>query len=83
MTLDAIKENLVKVTTDIHLIDSTTLALEAGTPRTENVVLLGAASSIEGFSLTVEQLVDAIKSIVPGRTAEQNVKAFELGVGSI
>ena len=83
VTLDAIKENLVKMTTDIHLIDSTTLASEANTPRTENVVLLGAASSIEGFPLTVEQLVDAIKSIVPGRTAEQNVKAFELGVGSI
>jgi len=30
-----------------------------------------------------KQLVDAIKSIVPGRTVEQNVKAFKLGVGSI
>ncbi len=83
VTLDAIKENLVKVTKDIHLIDSTALASEAGNPRTENVVLLGAASSIDGFPLTAEQLVDAIKSIVPGRTVEQNVKAFELGVGSI
>jgi len=56
---------------------------EAGNPRTENVVLLGAASSIDGFPLTAEQLVEAIKSIVPGKTVEQNVKAFEFGVGSI
>ena len=56
---------------------------EAGNPRTENVVLLGAASSIDSFPLTAEQLVDAIKTIVPGRTVEQNVKAFELGVGSV
>lgn len=83
VTLDAIKENLVKVTKDIHLIDSTSLAMDAGNPRTENVVLLGAASSIDGFPLTAEQLVDAIKSIVPGRTVEQNIKAFELGMGSI
>ncbi len=83
VTLDAIKENLVKVTKDIHLIDSTAIASEAGNPRTENVVLLGAASSIEGFPLTAEQLVDAIKSIVPERTIDQNIKAFELGVGSI
>jgi indolepyruvate ferredoxin oxidoreductase beta subunit len=83
VTLEAIKENLVKVTKDIHHIDSTALASEAGNPRTENVVLLGAASSIDGFPLTAEQLVEAIKSIVPGRTVEQNVKAFELGVGSI
>ncbi len=83
VTLEAIKENLVKVTKDIHHIDSTALASKAGNPRTENVVLLGAASSIDGFPLTAEQLVEAIKSIVPGRTVEQNIKAFELGVGSI
>lgn len=83
VTLDAIKENLVKVTKDIHLIDSTALASEAGNPRTENVVLLGAASRMDGFPLTEEQLVDAIKAIVPGRTVDQNIKAFELGVGSI
>ena len=83
VTLDAIKDNLMKVTSDIHLLDSTALASEAGNPRTENVVLLGAASSIEGFPLTGQQLVGAIKSIVPERTVEQNVRAFELGVGSI
>ncbi len=83
VTLDAIKDNLMKVTTDIHLLDSTSLALDAGNPRTENVVLLGAASRIDGFPLTGEQLLDAIKSIVPERTVEQNIRAFELGVGSI
>lgn len=83
VTLDSVKENLMKVTEDIHLVDSTALASEAGNPRTENVVLLGAASSIDGFPLTEEQLVDAIKSIVPERTVDQNIKAFELGKSSI
>jgi len=81
--LDTIKENLMKVTSDIHFADSTSLASAAGNPRTENVVLLGAASGIDGFPLTEEQLVDAIKSIVPARTVEQNIKAFELGKSSI
>jgi len=56
---------------------------EADNPRTENVVLLGAESSIDNFPLTAEQLVDTIKAIVPGRTVEQNIKAFEFGVGSV
>jgi indolepyruvate ferredoxin oxidoreductase beta subunit len=83
VTLDTIKENLMKVTSDIHLIDSTALASEAGNPRTENTVLLGAASSIDGFPLTAQQLIDAVKSIVPERTVDHNIKAFELGKLSV
>lgn len=83
VTLEAILENLRKVTDSIHLVDSSELAAEAGNPRTENTVLLGAASTIQGFPLTREQLVSAIEATVPPRTVEQNLKAFELGASAL
>ena len=80
--MEQIKENLLKVTEDIRMVDAGALASEAGNPRTENIVLLGAASQAEGFPLSWEQLLDVVKSIVPERTIPENVKAFELGVSS-
>lgn len=79
ITLEQITEKLLQITTDIHVIDAGALSVEAGNPRTENVVLLGMASTLEGFPLTKKQLVDAVKSIVPERTIQENIKAFELG----
>ena len=80
ITLEQITEKLLQITTDIHVIDAGALSVEAGNPRTENVVLLGMASTLEGFPLTKKQLVDAVKSIVPERTIQENLNAFELGM---
>lgn len=79
VTLDEIEKHLQDVTKDIKVIDAKGLAAEAGNPRTENIVLLGAASKSEGFPVNRGQLIDAIKRIVPQRTIEENVKAFSLG----
>lgn len=79
ITLEQIKEQLYQVTKDIRIIDAGALSVEAGNPRTENMVLLGVASQIDGFPYTEDQLMDAVKSIVPERTIPENVKAFELG----
>lgn len=82
ITLEQIKEKLVQVTDKIKIVDAGALAAEAGNPRTENIVLLGASSQVEGFPLTKEQLIEAVKSIVPERTIAENEKAFELGVST-
>lgn len=82
VTLEQVKEKLLQVTEDIRVVDATALAEKAGNPRTENIVLLGLASQLEGFPLTKEQLLDAVKSTVPERTIQENVEAFELGMSS-
>jgi indolepyruvate ferredoxin oxidoreductase beta subunit len=79
VTLDEILEQLQKVTESMKIIDANSLALEAGNPRTENIVLLGAASKINGFPFSRDQLLDAVQKIVPERTIEANIKAFSLG----
>jgi indolepyruvate ferredoxin oxidoreductase beta subunit len=79
LMLDDIRLQLEKATKQVLVVDAVTLAIEAGNPRTENVVLLGAASRLEGFPLKRGQLLQAVNKIVPSRTVEANMKAFELG----
>jgi indolepyruvate ferredoxin oxidoreductase beta subunit len=70
---------LKKVTKNIVTIDARKLASQAGNPRTENIVLLGTASKQAGFPLNDEQIKESIARIVPKRTIEANLKAFDLG----
>jgi indolepyruvate ferredoxin oxidoreductase beta subunit len=79
VTLDDILAQLEKVSKNVKVIDAVALASEAGNPRTENVVLLGTASRVEGFPFGKSQLLDAVEKIVPSRTVEANVNAFDLG----
>jgi len=83
VTLDQVVEQLRKRTDRVWSIDANALAEEAGNPRTENVVLLGAASRVEGFPLPRDALVEAVKKAVPERTVAANLAAFELGEKSL
>ena len=59
------------------LLDADSLATEAGSPLSQNVVMLGAASS--AMPLKPESLLEAVKRLVPKKTIEINIQAFELG----
>ncbi len=60
-------------------IDTISLAKKAGSPLTANVVMLGALSTLRDFPLKEEVLKEALLSLVPPRTRDMNLKAFELG----
>jgi len=62
------------------IVDSETLAKEAGTVKAQNIVLLGAASSF--LILKEESLLRTIDALFRGRgptVLEANLKAFALG----
>jgi indolepyruvate ferredoxin oxidoreductase beta subunit len=59
------------------LLDADRIAQEAGSPLSQNVVMLGAASHT--MPLRPESLLSAVKSLVPQKTIEINVRAFEMG----
>jgi indolepyruvate ferredoxin oxidoreductase beta subunit len=61
----------------ICLLDADSLADEAGSPLSANVVMLGAASSV--MPLKPESLLEAVRRLVPKKTIDINVKAFESG----
>jgi indolepyruvate ferredoxin oxidoreductase, beta subunit len=69
--IEALKEHT------LCLPDADKMAEEAGSPLSQNVVMLGAASP--SIPLKPESLLDAVKSLVPKKSIDINVKAFELG----
>lgn len=71
--LEAIEKTGVKLTS----IDALSLAVEAGSPKAVNVVLIGVMAS--KMDLPKETWLEAIKQTVPEKFLEMNLKAFELG----
>lgn len=59
------------------LLDADKMAAEAGSPLSQNVVMLGAAS--HSIPLKSGSLLEAVKRLVPKKTVEINTKAFEMG----
>jgi indolepyruvate ferredoxin oxidoreductase beta subunit len=59
------------------MLDAEALACEAGSPRSANIVLMGAASYGLPFREATWHAV--IESRVPARTVEANLRAFALG----
>jgi len=62
---------------DALLIDAEGIACAAGSPRSANIVLLGALS--RGLPFPVELWRDVISARVPQKTIEGNLAAFDLG----
>lgn len=62
---------------DAVFIDADTIACRAGSPKSANVVLMGALSVGLSFETDLWNQVIALR--VPQRTVEANLRAFELG----
>jgi len=62
---------------DLCLLDADAIAADAGSVLAQNVVMLGAASG--AMPLKPESLVAAVRKLVPPKTIEVNIKAFEMG----
>ncbi len=58
-------------------LDALPLAVEAGSPKAVNVVLIGAMA--KNTDIDKEIWLDAVKVCVPEKFLELNLKAFELG----
>lgn len=64
-------------------LDATEIAIEAGTSKAMNVVMLGALASLPTNPVPRKILEEAIKDRVPPKTIEVNLKAFELGFNKV
>lgn len=73
----AIDEKLQARLKNVRVVDGLALAEQAGNARTVNTVLLGALSNT--LEPSHEQWIAAIRSLVPERFQDVNLKAFELG----
>ena len=61
----------------IQALDALSLANEAGSPKTVNIVLMGCAS--KEFDIPYDRWIKAIENTVAPKVVEMNKKAFDLG----
>ena len=74
---EALVDSLTAAGIDVDAIDALSLAVEAGTAKAVNLVLLGRLSKY--FDFTQEEWMEAIEKSVPPKFLELNRKAFALG----
>lgn len=77
---DEIDARIAEAWPDVRRVDATALALEAGTAKAANIVLLGAIANQLPFS--DETWSSIIAKVVPPKTVEANMKAFAAGRGA-
>jgi len=78
-SLDQIVEMYRRFTQRITLIDAFSLAVGAGSARTQNIVLVGALAATKTLPLRNDTLKACIQERVPIKYLEANLKAFDLG----
>jgi len=69
--IDALKKHT------LCLLDADKMAADAGSPLSQNVVMLGAASW--SMPLRPESLIEGVRRLVPKKTVDINTKAFDMG----
>jgi len=79
LTAEAVKERLSNVTDKIAVLDALSIANQAGNPLTENIVMLGAISTLEAFPIPEDALKQSVKEHVPPKAVDVNLKAFDMG----
>jgi len=62
---------------ELCLLDADRIATDAGSPLSQNVVMLGAAA--KWMPLKPETLLEAVRRLVPKKTIEINTNAFRMG----
>ena len=70
-------EAIAATGTNITSIDALSLAVEAGSSKAVNVVLMGVLAS--KTDIAYDTWVEAVKATVPAKFLELNLKAFDLG----
>jgi indolepyruvate ferredoxin oxidoreductase beta subunit len=62
------------------LIDAMAIALKTGSPLVQNIVIVGAAS--RHLPLSEASMQEAVRRLVPPKTIEMNIRAFEMGIAA-
>jgi len=74
---DDVKESLIASVEKTYFVRAQEWAVEAGSGKATNIVMLGALCRLFGFDKEV--MKEAVAACVPAKFAELNLKAFELG----
>ena len=79
LSIEEVKQKIHCFTEKLVVVHASELARVAGSSLAQNSVLVGALAAVTGFPVKVENVIDALKELVPTKHVEMNVKAFRLG----
>ena len=74
---EGVKEELTSVVEKTYFIRAQEWALEAGSEKATNIVMLGALCRLLGFEKEIMQ--EAVTACVPAKFTQLNLRAFEFG----
>jgi len=74
-----ILEDMKKFTSNIVEFDARSYAIQAGSGRSMNIVMMGAIIGSGLVPIKKETAIQIVRESFPGKFAESNTKAFELG----
>ncbi len=74
---------VLAVNSNLHTIDATKIAIEAGKAVAANAVMIGAVAGMKGFPIPKDVLLKNLMEQVPEKFKELNAKAFEMGYAAI
>lgn len=74
---EGLKETLQKEVEGARFINAKAIAVEAGSEKATNIVMLGSICKLYGFDKSVMEA--SVSACVPERFKELNLKAFRLG----
>lgn len=77
--VELIQESLKAIGCKVYSFNAQRLALDAGAPRSLNVVILGAFTALGDDVFKPEAVESALRSTLPARYLEENLRAFESG----
>ncbi|MDA8333502.1 MAG: indolepyruvate oxidoreductase subunit beta [Peptococcaceae bacterium] len=63
----------------VYFLDVDELSRRAGHPKTGNMIILGALSTLPGLPFEPDQLLEAVTAAVPENLRDLNARAFAIG----
>ncbi len=67
----------------VWTLNATEVALEMGDPIFSNIVMLGALCAIDVLPINREEFEAVIRELLPSRTVDENLKAFDKGSAKV
>lgn len=77
--LEQIVEKIRVFTKNFIIVESKKLAAKAGSPFTQNTVLIGALSATGKMPVKTERILEALRELLSLKHLETNLKAFKIG----
>ena len=81
--VDVLVDSVKALNDNLVTLDATKIAIEAGKAVAANAVMIGAVAALKGFPIPKDVLRKVLEEQVPEKFRELNLKAFDMGYGSV